>query len=479
VSIGRAEGNDIRIDDPSVSRRHAVLHLGPPLRIEDLGSANGTFVRDHGELLEDGITRELQPISRQAVEIALGERINLGRTMIVVRRASSSAPSRTHTQALRDVDVRSTMRIRAAEPRADPTSGAGPRDDAAVVRDPVMQAIYAEAYRAAPALISVLILGETGVGKEVLAQAIHRRSPRAASPFMALNCAALPESLLETELFGHERGAFTGAEGARPGLFEAASSGTVFLDEVGEMPMAIQVKLLRVFEDRRVFRIGARAPRAIDVRFIAATNRDLEAHVVQGTFRKDLFFRLNGIALTIPPLRERRAEIGPLAERFVESASQELDRRQRPTISDAALALLERYPFPGNVRELRNIVDRAVVLCEGDVILPDHLPAKLLAEPAPSPRPPSVTSGARALVVPVGRGSDMPTSPGVRWSDADGDPMVSLRSQMEEIERRRITDALERCGGNQTQAAELLGISRRTLINRLDEYNVPRPRKKG
>jgi two-component system response regulator AtoC len=479
VSIGRGEGNDIRIDDASVSRRHAILHLGPPLRIEDLGSANGTFVRDRDASEEDGATHDLRPISRQAVEIALGERINLGRTMVVVRKASRPSGSGARPSPLRGEDTGPAPSPSAGRTGPPPSSasaagpsagrgGAETRVEAAVVRDPRMLAIYAEAYRAASAMISVLVLGETGVGKEVLARAIHRRSPRAAGPFIALNCAALPESLLETELFGHERGAFTGAVEARSGLFEAAAGGTVFLDEVGELSMSIQVKLLRVLEDRRVFRVGARAARAIDIRFMAATNRDLEDDVARGAFRKDLFFRLNGIALTIPPLRERTAEIAPLAERFVESACQELERRVRPILADEAIALLERYPWPGNARELRNIVDRAVVLCDGDLILPEHLPAKLFGNASPSPSPPSAEV----------RPSDAPTMLGASPPGAPADRMENLRSQMEEIERRRILDALERCGGNQTQAAELLGIARRTLINRLDEYNLPRPRKK-
>lgn len=473
VSLGRAEGNDIRVDDPSVSRRHAVLHLGPPLRVEDLGSANGTFVRalaDPGG--EEGATHNLRPISRsrEGVEIALGERVTLGRVVVVVRRPPPSAA--------RARGVAAGAGARSSGERAP----AGPRsaEEDAVISDPAMAAIYREAYRAAASPISVLLLGETGVGKEVLAHAIHRRSPRAAAPFIALNCAALPESLLEAELFGHERGSFTGADAARPGLFEAATTGTIFLDEVGELSLGTQVKLLRVLEDRRVFRVGARAPRPIDVRFIAATNRDIEAQIEAGHFRKDLFFRLNGITLTLPPLRDRPAEVAPLAERFIATACDELDRAPRPALSPEALERLERYAFPGNVRELRNIIDRAVVLCDGEVILPEHLPAKLFAEPAPalggapssSPLAPPVSEGGLASRPTAPPSAGGPGGPG-------SDAMKHLRAQMDEVERRRILEALEQCGGNQTQAAELLGISRRTLINRLDAYEVPRPRKKG
>jgi transcriptional regulator with PAS, ATPase and Fis domain len=249
-----------------------------------------------------------------------------------------------------------------------------------------MRALYEQAYLAAPGRISVLLLGETGTGKEVLAQAIHRRSSaaRARGPFLGLNCAALSVSLLESELFGHEKGAFTGAVQARPGLFEAADGGTVFLDEVGELPQTIQVKLLRVLEEQKVLRVGGRVPRSIDVRVLSATHRDLEADVARGAFRQDLYFRLSGVTLTIPPLRQRVADIAPLAELFAAKACRAFERSRIPELSREALALLERYPWPGNIRELRNVMERAVMLCAGDRLLPEHLPPKMAACAAPA-----------------------------------------------------------------------------------------------
>ncbi|HEY4122318.1 MAG TPA: sigma-54 dependent transcriptional regulator [Byssovorax sp.] len=341
----------------------------------------------------------------------------------------------------------------APAPSASASAATGPAEDF-IVLDPGMHAVYAQATRAAESTISVLILGETGVGKEVLAHAIHRRSRRAEKPFVALNCAALSETLLESELFGHEKGAFTGALAARPGLFEVANGGTVFLDELGEMPPTTQVKLLRVLEDRRVMRVGGRTATAVDVRFVSATNRDLEADAETGRFRADVFFRLNGISVTVPPLRERRAEIVALARSFVVGAARRFGRRTPPTLSDDAARVLERYAWPGNVRELRNVLDRAVVLSD-DVILVEHLPPKVVAERAPQ-------DGGRAA-------SGEPAAPA---------ELVRLRGELVALERQRIVAALERCAGNQTQAAEILGISRRTLVARLGEYDLPRPRKR-
>jgi DNA-binding NtrC family response regulator len=425
VAIGRADDSDVRLDHPSVSRRHAVLHLGSPLRLEDLGSQNGTFVHEPRLPAETGDTDDLRQISGQTVEIAVGECVNLGSTLMVVRRAR-----------------------RAPDPPASAGEDPGPSG-------PAMRALHEEAFRAAPTQLNVLILGETGAGKEVLASAIHRRSARAHGPFVALNCAALSESLLESELFGHERGAFTGAVEARPGLFEAAQRGTVFLDEVGDLPMPVQVKLLRVIEDRKVLRVGGRSPRSIDVRFVAATHRDVEAEVARGAFRQDLFFRLSGITLTIPPLRERVGEIAELARIFAASASRQIDRPEPPALSPEALAMLERYPWPGNIRELRNVIERAVVLSARDTLLPGDLPARVRAGGAAPVRP-----------------AEEPPRP------LGADAMDRLRSEMNDLERQRIVQALEQCAGNQTQAAELLGMSRRKLVMKLEEHQLPRPRKK-
>ncbi len=321
--------------------------------------------------------------------------------------------------------------------------------DGVVIRDARMRKLYEQAARAAISQINILILGETGVGKEILARSVHNLSPRKAGPFLALNCAALTETLLEAELFGHEKGVFTGAVQARAGLLESASGGTVFLDEVGDLPATIQTKLLRVLEERKVMRVGARAARSVDVRFVAATNKDLETASTQGSFRQDLYYRLNGISFTIPPLRERPGEIAALSQMFLTRAQVELGHCGSLELSPPALALLETYSWPGNVRELRNAIERAVVLCQSDRLLPEHLPPKV--------------QGA------------MPVQESAGEPGAD-DPRVRLHREMAELERRRILEALEQTAGNQTQAAELLGVSRRTLVYRLNTLGLPRPR---
>ena len=329
---------------------------------------------------------------------------------------------------------------------------------------PAMAKIHEMASRAAAGNINVLILGETGVGKEVMSQRVHRMSPRAEKPFVALNCAGLAESLIESELFGHEKGAFTGAVQAKPGLLESAEGGTVLLDEIGELPLTVQAKLLRVLETREVTRVGAIRTRPIDVRFISATNRDLEEEVSRGSFRRDLFFRLNGISLTIPPLRERISELPALARQFLARAAEEAHRRP-PALTDEVMALLEGYSWPGNIRELRNVIERALVLCEGAELSPDHFPMEKIvsdriakAETARPPSPPS------------------PPSPWSPANGANGDALGSRRPPTTD-ERQRIIDALEACVGNQTRAAAMLGMPRRTFVSRLDQYGIPRPRK--
>jgi DNA-binding NtrC family response regulator len=385
VVIGRAPECDVCIAHASLSRRHAVLHVGSSLTLEDLGSANGTRVR--GEMLQADRPVSLDP----------GEVVDLGSAVLVVRG---------------DGGV----------PRRDLAPGEAMRD------------LHKLAERIASGKISVLILGETGVGKEVLARTIHDRSPRADKPFLPLNCSALSESLLESELFGHEKGAFTGADRDKPGLLETADGGTVFLDEIGELPTTMQVKLLRVLEERRVMRVGGVESRAIDVRFVAATHRDVEAHVAAGTFRQDLYFRLNGASLVIPPLRERTDEIEPLARAFAAEIAEEMSYDCTPELSRDALDTLRAYRWPGNIRELRNVIERAVLLAEGTPIARLHLPTEKMQTPAAP-------------------------------SDAPGG------------EKQRVIDALAQCAGNQSRAAKLLGISRRTLVKRLDQYGIPRPLK--
>lgn len=442
VTLGRAEDNRIRLVHPSVSRHHARLRLGEKLIIEDLGGSNGTFVRDASESQQMDETLSLRQLANESAQIAVGESVTLGAVTIVIRRV--------------------------IQPRARLSpAGAEGSLGRPVVLSPAMRTVYEQARRAANALITVLILGETGVGKELLAHAIHTHSPRAKGPFMSINCAALSETLLEGELFGYERGAFTGASQARPGLFEAADGGTVFLDEIGELPTPTQPKLLRVLEERAVMRLGARSLQPIDVRFIAATNRDLSAEVAAGRFRNDLYFRLTGITLAIPPLRERLEDIEPLVHAFVEQACRQLERSSRMSVPGRVMDLLRRYAWPGNVRELRNVIERAMVLCEKTTLGPEDLPATLLAAVSSARVTPaaSVATGAVAAAANPALGPESEPKP--------------MHDEIRMLERLRIVEALNQCHGNQTQAAKLLGISRRTLTARLGEFGLPRPRKRS
>jgi transcriptional regulator with PAS, ATPase and Fis domain len=303
----------------------------------------------------------------------------------------------------------------------------------------------------------VLVLGETGAGKEVISAGIHRRSARADKPFVSLNCAALPEALLESELFGYEKGSFTGASQAKAGLIESAHEGTLFLDEIGEMPLPTQAKLLRVLEDGALLRLGALKPRHVDVRFIAATNADVPQLVARGAFRRDLYFRLNGITIPVPALRERRSEIGPLAQFFLGQGARKAGR-SAPSLTAEALQRLASHSWPGNIRELRNVMDRALALSSGGIIAAHHV---LLDPELPAVIP---AAGAGPTTIPP-----PPPPPPVE----DGRLMRMSASD----ERRLIVEALERCGGNQSKACKLLGISRRTLLHRLDEHGIERPRK--
>ena len=522
VVIGRSPECEVRIDDASISRNHAVLHLDPPLRIVDTQSANGIWIDD----------QKLPP--NQVVTIRIDQAVRLGSVTVIVQRrpARPLQPRRLRTHeyfesrvedecdraraftiihvvgddvaAIREVaagvladddiiasyapgelellllgrnPTHAQAAVRTLEAALEsrelvarlgsacyPRDGRDPSSLVArargrahghviaivpgevVVTDPRMRALHQLVAQVATAEISVLLQGETGVGKEVFAESIHRHSPRVHKPFLKLNCAALSENLLESELFGHERGAFTGAVDAKPGLLEVAEGGVVFLDEIGELLPALQAKLLRVLDERKVLRVGGLKPRSIDVRIVSATNRDLDADVRTGAFRQDLMYRLNAMSIIIPPLRERIDEIIPLAGQFLHVMATKLGRPV-PRLTDEATTLLVSYRWPGNVRELRNVIERAMVLATGNVIDARDFPEDRMRAAIDPP----------AAVAHVAEASD---------------------SRVAATERQQILDALETCNGNQTHAATLLGISRRTLINKLDKFALPRPRKR-
>jgi DNA-binding NtrC family response regulator len=333
----------------------------------------------------------------------------------------------------------------ASRPDADETVGAEDKDIVAV--SPRSQHVLGQARRAARSELPILVLGETGVGKEVLARAIHARSPRAERPFLVVNCAALPPTLMESVLFGHEKGAFTGAVQTRAGLFEQADGGTLFLDEVGELSPAAQAALLRVLENKTLTRIGARSERTVDVRLLAATHRDLPALCSEGRFREDLLHRLNTVTLVLPPLRERAEEIPNFVERFLRRSNLPSDCAR--TISPEALAALCDYHWPGNVRQLKNVVERASVLALGNVIDLEDLPQELLsartrmraALPLETLRPPAA--------------ADLP-----------------MKERLRQHEAELLKEALAQAQGNRTRAAKLLNMPLRTFMKRLKQYAI-------
>ncbi|MBI9085885.1 MAG: sigma-54-dependent Fis family transcriptional regulator [Desulfobacterales bacterium] len=315
-----------------------------------------------------------------------------------------------------------------------PRSGLTPTDKPILTTNDLMARLLDMARKVAPSLATVLILGESGTGKELLAAFIHRHSRRSNQPFVAMNCAALPDTLAESELFGHEKGAFTGAIHRKIGKFELAHGGTLMLDEISEMPLGLQAKLLRVLQERLVDRVGGKEPVPVDVRVIAASNQDLAQAVADGRFREDLYYRLNVIPLTLPPLRHRRDDIAMLADHFFEKYCR-LNDRKLAGLSPEALAALARHRWQGNVRELENVMERAVLISAGDRVMPDDL----MLGP--------IVAGNREAVVAIEAG-------------------VSVR----EMEQALIASTLCKVNGNRTHAAEMLGISIRTLRNKLQEY---------
>ena len=404
VLIGRTEGT-ILVDSPRVSRRHARIALSAGvLTVEDLGSRNGTRV---GAVVLHGDARIA----------AGGDTVKVGPLVVVIARADRalawSAPS-----AARSI----------ADEEDDASGG-----EAVVIADRAMSALHDVVARLAPTASTVLITGETGTGKEVIADRLHAQSPRAKGPFVRINCASVPEALLESELFGHEKGAFTGADRRRVGHFEAASGGTLLLDEIGEMAFGVQAKLLRVLERRALVRVGSSDEIPVDVRILCATHRNLEQDVRSGRFRQDLFYRISTFTLEVPPLRERPTEILLLADAFLRRFAAATGK-SAPALSGEAAGLLLAHGWPGNVRELRNAMEHAVVMADGHIVLPAHLP-----------------KASRGV------GSAAP---------------VAMRDTIEEMERQAIAAALAAEGDNRTRAAKRLGVSRRALIYKMIKYGL-------
>ena len=386
------------------------------------------------------VQRVLRPVDRvglygpTAVLISLPE-ANLDQAQAIVAEIAAREAPLTCTIALVPGDGAGVEELVAAAraPRRRADDAAAP---AIVVKSAAMKEVMETVKRLAASPIAVLVHGETGSGKEVIAHAIHDAGPRRRRPLKTINCGAIPQTLIESVLFGHEQGAFTGAERASPGIFEQANGGTVLLDEIGELTASAQAALLRVLETKRVTRVGGQREIAVDVRVLAATHRDLEAMVAAGQFRQDLLYRINSVTLRIPPLRERVAEIRPLAERFLREAA---TRGSARTIEPAAIAALEQYRWPGNVRELRNVIERAVVLCETKAIGLDDLPERIRKGQPDEPEP---TDPAR------------------------------YRDHVRNFEKDLIVRALERHAGNQTETARALGMPLRTLVHKIHTFGI-------
>jgi transcriptional regulator with PAS, ATPase and Fis domain len=408
--VGRAEDADVVLGDTRASRHHATVAIkGGQIFVRDLDSRNGTRL---GGAIVRGEERRVHP----------GDVITIGSATLTI--TSSGFAS-------------SVARPTPAEAAAEPTD-TGPF----VVADPKMLAVLRVAQRFARVDTPVLVLGETGVGKEVVAAQLHSMSPRRSGPFVSLNCAALPDAIVDAELFGYERGAFTGAERRKTGYLEAAQGGTLLLDELGDIPLATQVKLLRFLETKRLTRLGSTDEIAVDVRIVAATHRVLAEAIRAGRFREDLYYRLSACTLRLPPLRERPSEIASFAALFARAAAAKLGQPP-PVFEPEAVALLLGYAWPGNVRELKNAVEHAVVMTDGRTVLAESFPE-------------AVRGVGPARTTAAGGGA--------------------LPAALADIERDRIVAALREENGNQTRAAARLGISRRALLYKIDKYEIRKER---
>ncbi len=341
-----------------------------------------------------------------------------------------------------------------------------------MLAEPSMLRLYALVERLAPSDLPILVLGETGVGKESVAAAIHDRSPRRAHSFIAVNCAALPETLAESVLFGHERGAFSGALTTQIGQFEAADKGTLFLDEVGELSLAIQAKLLRALDSKTIQRLGATREQKVDVRVVAATNRDLRAEVAAGRFREDLYFRLGGAVVRVPPLRERPRELLVLARELLARASERLGR-EVPAIGVRAMETLARHPWPGNVRELRHAMEYVAASIDGDEVETWHLPPSIADEPSAEPEAAPATLATAIVSQGVSSGaSGASGASAVTAAPSSPSRFRPIAEEVRELERRRMIQALTVTGGVQTRAADLLRMPRRTFVGKMRDYGL-------
>jgi len=332
--------------------------------------------------------------------------------------------------------------------------------DGIIGDSPVLSEVFRVLEKVAPTDSTVLVTGESGTGKELLVRALHRNSFRHNNAFVPINCGAIPKELLESELFGHEKGAFTHAIRSRPGRFELADGGTIFLDEIGEMDLSLQVKILRALQEKEIERVGGTSIKKVDVRVVAATNRDLEGEVQAGRFREDLFYRLNVIPLHLPPLRERGNDILTLAEHFLCGHCTNKDRKGLQ-LSEKAKKMLLTYSWPGNVRELENFMERLSILCDGNEVLPEDLPAKIFDDIGEKPL---------KKIVEV-----QPMRPaGFVWPTLKdmGDKELKLKEFLEAIEGRLLEEALSKAGGVKNKAAELVGIKRTTLIEKLKKRGL-------
>jgi DNA-binding NtrC family response regulator len=453
LTIGRFDDNDVIIGHDTVSRLHARIRVTDRVVIEDAASRNG--IRVNGEKVRSGIALDIEP----------GAVVQIGPATLFL--VAGSDPSDA------TVPRRESAAMRAAKPSGSvPRTRAAPRTSL-VMKDERMTLLYQSARTIASNSLSVLLLGETGVGKELLAQTIHTMSPRRTKPFVTFNSAALPETQVESELFGYERGAFAGADRAKRGLFDAADGGTIFLDEVADLSLEAQAKLLRVVETGEVLSVGGVTPRVVDVRVVSATNNDLYALMTAGRFRRDLYYRLSGATLHIPPLRHRPADIPALVEYFAAQYA-ETAKVPQPQFDQESMAALLAHPWPGNVRELRHLVERVAVMAQGGVARIGDLNLDSVAMPALPPPPP----------VPNLSASNLPPASDAWTRGIAGDSPADIRAHAQALRRQaadearnQAVEALAQVDGDHDAAARLLGITRETLLNRLHPSRRPRARK--